>query len=1227
MCATVPSTLSADRLWLRADSGATARWQANVQERLLARLDRHASAAVKRCVPLFLSRAASQSRLLAGRMKHSEPAQAEATRRPSIRSARKKRSKRRSVDAAEDGGDIGSGVTLSAGPVTIRCESCLAEAVETFDPAQQFRIIESLVSPKVLYKRAKFLDDGYGSVEANVISSGTQRSQRKSAKKRRGAVTSSPAQNSVPDPVDGSLEIEFFKDEMADEDGDQWLLYCDQCRMVIRQFRYYCTYCEVPAEDRNYKSFELCISCFANFFPWYHEHPRSSFAEQCVLDEATITSVSTTGELALRYEEDQVDRSFDLSEHELDPTKTLDEFSAAGCHDVISVDGEDAASRSLVDLSNGYAFLERWAQRRRCALCNDDETGGELGGFVGPYPFLMPDYHQTVKRAAEHAVLRRGALRRQRRSRQLLLLGGTPIENGCTRAITTADSGSNECALIAASADSVEAAPLLDATVYVATDGRWYNVAAAVRRGKKLRCIVCQERGATIGCFESKCRRSFHIACTGKPLENFRRGIVFWCPQHEARNSRHDAYVDIYSCDSCRETLVDTWFSCTECEDFFRTYDLCLKCFEVEDAEWTHSHDPSMFVRKTKEALTLEAGTGANAVAKRPAKKFFHGVLVCERCFASSSAPTNPTRTKTETGELMPLPPPFGNGEDAALAPTLPAGAGDYVGNVDDYMHNPYLTRRCYTDGRFEETRSNAQYLDSYGPEEHQMYSLPYDSTYYDIPGRAPRYYHGTWLPHTVRRALLRYTRKNDRILSNFLGRGTDAIESFLLHRRCIGVDINPRNCSFAIPPEFGITGEMRPVILKSDARYLSGQHFSDESFDHVLSHPPYKDCVEYSAGLQGDLSRLANSQDFYREMGKVARTAWRLLKMGGRCTIGIGDNREFCFYIPVGFDLLRTYLDNGYMLEELVVKRQRYCSAFGLGTFLCVQYDFLCFTHEFIMTVERFGKDDTNWLEIRLHPELPARLSDDYEDQRKRQIIENNQMLMTLGLITDLGDDANDVPHLEKLLYDATPMADANVPLTVVVVPHLEDTDPEHPLLPTNEHLAAYRKQIVQIARRTYDALCVSGFFIVGVKDVRISRPDIGALKGLALLKSAAADSDPDRTESDENIDVEMTGDSPSSQFASSYATPEQTPTVEDHVQLLYPMGMLLLEDMNREFSDERLKLKELVVTVPNGYARDPHNWDHSYQECHIDDLAPDSSQRYLPIVHAYYLIFMKLA
>jgi hypothetical protein len=122
---------------------------------------------------------------------------------------------------------------------------------------------------------------------------------------------------------------------------------------------------------------------------------------------------------------------------------------------------------------------------------------------------------------------------------------------------------------------------------------------------------------------------------------------------------------------------------------------------------------------------------------------------------------------------------------------------------------------------------------------------------------------------------------------------------------------------------------------------------------------------------------------------------------MGRRLTLGIGDNREHCFYIPVGFQLIRLYINNGFVLEELVrkqhggfcidllrelvdllftytfliffyicicscqiIKRQRYCSAFGLGTYLCVQFDFLVFTHEFIATFRKVPCNSNDTME-----------------------------------------------------------------------------------------------------------------------------------------------------------------------------------------------------------------------------------------------------------------------
>lgn len=45
-------------------------------------------------------------------------------------------------------------------------------------------------------------------------------------------------------------------------------------------------------------------------------------------------------------------------------------------------------------------------------------------------------------------------------------------------------------------------------------------------------------------------------------------------------------------------------------------------------------------------------------------------------------------------------------------------------------------------------------------------------------------------------------------------------------------------------------------MILQGDARRLQGPMFANESFDHVLSHPPYKDCVTYSTHIDGMSSK-----------------------------------------------------------------------------------------------------------------------------------------------------------------------------------------------------------------------------------------------------------------------------------------------------------------------------------------------------------------------------------
>lgn len=44
---------------------------------------------------------------------------------------------------------------------------------------------------------------------------------------------------------------------------------------------------------------------------------------------------------------------------------------------------------------------------------------------------------------------------------------------------------------------------------------KYYNIAKAVSRGKKIRCAKCGDRGATVGCMDRRCPKSYHLECTG----------------------------------------------------------------------------------------------------------------------------------------------------------------------------------------------------------------------------------------------------------------------------------------------------------------------------------------------------------------------------------------------------------------------------------------------------------------------------------------------------------------------------------------------------------------------------------------------------------------------------------------------------------------------------------------------------------------------------------------
>ncbi|CAG8450393.1 7504_t:CDS:10 [Gigaspora rosea] len=945
-------------------------------------------------------------------------------------------------------------------------------------------------------------------------------------------------------------------------------------------------------EGNDYKSFELCVWCYAHQFPSYHEHPRCSFACQSVIDDEAI-KMSSKGEVIKTFDKDIFDTTYK------DP-------------------GIDLVNENVqLDSGMGYLYLQAWNSRKICGFCNDDD-GQQLGGFIGPQPFVTNTYTRHGER-------------------QKIFWA----HDACAK---------------------------YSPEVFVSKSNEWYNVTLAWKRGRSMKCGKCKERGATIGCFEPKCTKSFHLPCTDKPLSHFEMGVIFYCPTHESRYLKKEMYNEIYRCDVCScELQADKWWTCKPCEsNFFSSFDLCPQCFTEKFPE-THEHNKEDFdetsvkqikdqqiTKQTEMALASQKAreSGMRKKSKNYPPNHGKGQLQCSYCWADESPRWRKGRNFYLSSKFLISIQYFGIRLSAGYDGVLmcedcfelvlvnnTTGESHLETNKlmvtsEDYSYRPYLTRNSCSDKKFDCSESQTIYLDTYEPAENQLFSLPFDSSYFDIPGRAPRWathsgtdYHGTWLPQTVRRALLRFTKKNDRVMSNFLGRG-----------ELVGVDINPaavalsqRNCSFAIPPDRGITAEHRPIILQADSRHLTGTIFEDESFDHVLSHPPYKNWY--------DLSRYANSKEFAIEMSKVIEETWRLLKPGKRVTLGIGDNREHCFYVPVSFNLFRQYIDQGFELEELVAKRQRYCQAFGLGTYLCVQYDFLMFTHEFIATfkkvdkekndlmlsmpddseldeyvtyssklreipilpiarksvvmgttwtfkptskhsfvqlcasrmVERFGRDYANYEEILIEFKniefnnnstyeskeqinKEGNESDDdipeYERIRQKQIQENQKMLLSLGLKCDLGEESDDISHLEKLL-NSKPLPPPT-PTALIVIPHISNNNLNSQAIPY------YRATIKRLARKAYDRLPPSGFLVIGGQDVRTSD------------------------------------------------------------NKLWPLSMLFMEDVNNAVGEDKMPLKELVITVPDGYAKDKKKIcsyeDYTEEQCVVDD---EESAVQLPIVH----------
>ncbi|KAJ2759854.1 hypothetical protein IWQ56_005631, partial [Coemansia nantahalensis] len=446
------------------------------------------------------------------------------------------------------------------------------------------------------------------------------------------------------------------------EDSATWFVYCNQCNIVIRTFRYYCTGCERPSDGYDYESYDLCLMCFSKQFPPEHPHPRAMFARAAVSDAGSIVQFTTSvldqcrgqerptaaaaavahmadlfSGLQVPYELDVLDTAYNPDT--ADSSSSLWNKLAVGLHGTTTSANPLGRSAVLGRILGGPRRQQQQQTGddggdvgseelvRRCAFCGEDGSSQPdvLGGFAGDRPFIL------TTAAAD------GAVRRRQRFW---------AHDACAR---------------------------YSPEVLATDDGRWYNVAAALRRTRAMKCAVCRRRGATIGCFHDRCQKSYHVACTRRPRDFFASGRIFWCPKHAAAaaaaaaaNGEDDsdaapaAPEPPSECASCARRLAGDlmWMVCLECpsEPALR-FNICLACYESKDTLADHPHKRRCFrehlahaagVSSTGQYLDELAGAAAGRRKRqRPVtcchycrsrqsrrwRKGYGGVVMCERCF------------------------------------------------------------------------------------------------------------------------------------------------------------------------------------------------------------------------------------------------------------------------------------------------------------------------------------------------------------------------------------------------------------------------------------------------------------------------------------------------------------------------------------------------------------------------------------------------------------------
>jgi len=230
--------------------------------------------------------------------------------------------------------------------------------------------------------------------------------------------------------------------------------------------------------------------------------------------------------------------------------------------------------------------------------------------------------------------------------------------------------------------------------------------------------------------------------------------------------------------------------------------------------------------------------------------------------------------------------------------------------------------------------------------------------------------------------------------------------------------------------------------------------------------------------------------------MRKVAHESYRVLKPGSKCAILIGDTRKKKHVIPIGFQTINVFLNEGFKLKELVIKRQHNCKTTGFWYEKSIKYNFLLLAHEYLPIFEKpklststvIKEEQVSYGLVLSHikkPSIKRKLDEfetttvwifpkaEFEERLNKNIVERYANKNGYLILTFVAPYKNELFISRKnknkfnLLFIKSPFLDYN---------------------PSKLDIECFLKKIKDVVQQKLPALNIGGFLAIQVRDVRIN-------------------------------------------------------------------------------------------------------------------------------------------